>query len=466
MTAVAMMLAVCASAQMTKMKEFESFSSIPKELSGGDELEIIVNPGTNDDLFDIYDADFNKIKSISIDWPKTTSYEIIEERDSVVTESYNSESWIGTTKEVISTDYSKEQLTFTWEEAQQYAAAYVLQEFNMDENDYIEDESYSEDLTYTTWRDKQVKEAPTDHIIVDNSTHTIYINPNYEYTRYGSSYKASDYHYYYYEQYGNKYPTEYFVYKPEEGFLYRVTNSYKSTFTGDWKTKRNNYSSFNIYTIDPYYRDLDNNSERVSSRLSKSLFNSDANYEYILPILSPYTGETSETDRDGDGTVDIKRTYHGHFISGLKIMSDNGNTLQEINIRNSIGSSGRLDISFYKINNQFYGLINYSTDEGYMSDLYRIDPTTSSVKRMENVQLAIRPNVVDRSSMVTVELDDTDTARELVVTGMDGRIVERRDIPAGERQIQVPAARMASGMYNFTIRKRGAVEKNGKVIVK
>ncbi len=147
-------------------------------------------------------------------------------------------------------------------------------------------------------------------------------------------------------------------------------------------------------------------------------------------------------------------------------MSDNGNTLQEINIRNSLGSSGRLDISFYKINNQFYGLINYSTDEGYMRDLYRIDPTTSSVKRMENVQLAIRPNVVDRSSMVTVELDDTDTARELVVTGMDGRIVERRDIPAGERQIQVPAARMASGMYNFTIRKRGTVEKNGKVIVK
>lgn len=456
MTAVAMMLAVCASAQMTKMKEFESFSSIPKELSGGDELEIIVNPGTNDDLFDIYDADFNKIKSISIDWPKTTSYEIIEERDSVVTESYNSESWIGTTK-------SDDKLTFTWEEAQQYAAADLLQNrFYI--GHYIDDYVYNEERT-ERWENKQVEEAPTDHIIVDNTTHTIYINPNYEYTQYGSSLKGSDYHYYYYKQYGNKYPTEYYVYKPEEGFLYRVTNSYKSTFTGDWKTKRNNYSSF-IHTIDPDYRDLDNNSERVSSRLSKSLFNSDANYEYILPILSPYTGETSETDRDGDGTVDIKRTYHGHFISGLKIMSDNGNTLQEINIRNSLGSSGRLDISFYKINNQFYGLINYSTDEGYMRDLYRIDPTTSSVKRMENVQLAIRPNVVDRSSMVTVELDDTDTARELVVTGMDGRIVERRDIPAGERQIQVPAARMASGMYNFTIRKRGTVEKNGKVIVK
>ncbi|MBQ8336396.1 MAG: T9SS type A sorting domain-containing protein [Bacteroidaceae bacterium] len=79
----------------------------------------------------------------------------------------------------------------------------------------------------------------------------------------------------------------------------------------------------------------------------------------------------------------------------------------------------------------------------------------------------IRPTVADRNEEITITLnDEDDTERELIITGVNGQLVERRAINTGENTVKVKAAMMRSGMYNFTIQKRGKVYDNGKVIVK
>ena len=80
----------------------------------------------------------------------------------------------------------------------------------------------------------------------------------------------------------------------------------------------------------------------------------------------------------------------------------------------------------------------------------------------------IRPTVANRNELITITLNDenSNTARELIITGVNGQLVDRRDIPAGENTVQVNAAMMRSGMYNFTLQKKGEIMDNGKVIVK
>ena len=81
--------------------------------------------------------------------------------------------------------------------------------------------------------------------------------------------------------------------------------------------------------------------------------------------------------------------------------------------------------------------------------------------------MRVRPTVADRNEEITITLDDdNNTARELIITSVNGKIVERRNIPAGENTIKVNAAMMRSGMYNFTLQKKGEIVDNSKVIVK
>lgn len=52
------------------------------------------------------------------------------------------------------------------------------------------------------------------------------------------------------------------------------------------------------------------------------------------------------------------------------------------------------------------------------------------------------------------------------ITGVNGKLIERRTISAGENTFKVNAAMMRSGMYNFTLQKKGEFVDNSKVIVK
>ena len=80
----------------------------------------------------------------------------------------------------------------------------------------------------------------------------------------------------------------------------------------------------------------------------------------------------------------------------------------------------------------------------------------------------IAPTIAERDAQITITLNEenSNVARELVVTGVNGQLVECRYIPAGVNSVQIPASMLRSGMYNFTLQQKGQVVDNGKVIVK
>jgi hypothetical protein len=453
MTAVALMLAVGASAQFsTVATDFIDFSYLPKEIADGSDLQIITGSGYRGSV-DIYDSDFNQKKSVTMKGgPNVTiGYIVTKSRLPIVTAVNTTEFTVEIRpEEGPDASLTGAELTAFWWELAKAGVAHL---FHTGDPYYYSSDFY-------------INHFPSDYadyIKVDESTHTIYANDE---SGAISRYDIQDY-YYNYSENGTKYPSVYFKFSTTDNTLTLVKVQYSTTYTGEWVETSNKGEDTPAYVENAFY-DFDKGSNRVSIPVSQTLFNTDDKYEYLVPICEYVSREPEERDRDNDGEIDEISTTYNNYITGFRVMSEDGTELCSQMLENPYGDY-YVYLHTYKIANKYYLVYEYSSrfyDKKSYNEIYRIDPTTSSVKRMENVQLAIRPNVVNRSSMVTVELDDTDTARELVVTGMDGRIVERRDIPAGERQIQVPAARMASGMYNFTIRKRGTVEKNGKVIVK
>ena len=101
---------------------------------------------------------------------------------------------------------------------------------------------------------------------------------------------------------------------------------------------------------------------------------------------------------------------------------------------------------------------------------YEICKETNSINFVRETRgsMNIRPTVANRNELITITLNDenSNTARELIITGVNGQLVDRRDIPAGENTVTISAAMMRSGMYNFTLQKKGEIMDNGKVIVK
>ena len=109
-------------------------------------------------------------------------------------------------------------------------------------------------------------------------------------------------------------------------------------------------------------------------------------------------------------------------------------------------------------------------DWTYTTHFLKIEKNANRIQEIRQVKgrMNITPTIADRDSQITITLNEenSNVARELVVTGVNGQLVGRRDIPAGENSVQIPASMLRSGMYNFTLQQKGQVVDNGKVIVK
>ena len=178
------------------------------------------------------------------------------------------------------------------------------------------------------------------------------------------------------------------------------------------------------------------------------------------------------TQENWNGTL-VTTTYT-HEPIGYKIVSEDGATLHSLIINEEKDPDLRCYASVTSIGDKTYLLVecwNNSSDYE-VTRFYEIKKNASgaSIEKVREMRgsMNIRPTVANRDEEITITLSDesSNVARELVVTGVNGQLVERRGIPAGENTVKVSAAMMRSGMYNFTLQKKGEIMDNGKVIVK
>lgn len=225
-----------------------------------------------------------------------------------------------------------------------------------------------------------------------------------------------------------------------------------------------------IYLSAYQYRSVDCN--YVSAvNISQTLFNDDEKYEAIVPV---YGGEVIYQEGNN------RRIYKNYVVTSFKIVSEMGETLHTLNAgENMFFASGEGNgIQIIRIGDKIYCVVrvgdlvadNSDWQYGDSYRWYEICKETNSINFVRETRGAmnIAPTIADRDAQITITLNDdnSNVARELVVTGVNGQLVECRYIPAGVNSVQIPASMLRSGMYNFTLQQKGQVVDNDKVIVK
>ncbi len=268
-----------------------------------------------------------------------------------------------------------------------------------------------------------------------------------------------------YYDWGKQYPTEGWIYKDYDEVYYVEINY----VADELEELERNSAKGSIYNrADITYFDYIVDAE-CSAVISQSLFNDDEKYEFLLPELAVF--ESSSENWNGN----VNTTYL-HRPIGFKIVSEDGVTLHSLILNEEKNPDMRCYAYVTNLDDKTYLMVNYyasGEENDYdVTRFYEIkkDGSGTNIQKVREMRggMNIRPTVANRDEQITITLDEENSsvARELVVTGVNGQLVGRRTIPAGENTIQVNAAMMRSGMYNFTLQKKGQVVDNGKVIVK
>ena len=272
--------------------------------------------------------------------------------------------------------------------------------------------------------------------------------------------KESDYF-----DWGTQYPTEGWIYKDHDDICKVKINYTPDEYEEISRWNSGIYSAYKRAYV--YCTDFITDSEG-SAAITQNLFNDDAKYELLLPVMEVFENSSYN---DWSGTL---TTEYRHEPIGYKIVSEEGALLHELIINTEKDKDMEIDAYVLTLGDKNYFLVysDRDTEEGYsdrIARFYEIKKDGSGIQKVREVRggMNIRPTIADRDAQITITLDDeSNVARELIITGVNGQLVERRAIPAGENTVQVSAAMMRSGMYNFTLQKKGEIVDNGKVIVK
>ena len=299
---------------------------------------------------------------------------------------------------------------------------------------------------------------------------TFYLSDNQEY-------------YYQYSTYGTQYPTYYFVFK-DDG-LYSRNQSYeeKDTYSDEWTVvDMVEYESDFYGTLITDYNASNSNYDNTVL-LTQTLFNEDESYEYLSFIYSmdseardEYCQETTILYNFDESYVDcIKRQkVYSSDVTGFEIKQDNGNVIQSIRFPNGFSMNGyKKDVlaSIVHIGEYYYLIMTGTIDEESAMLVYRINKRDGSgVEQVsEPVKIGAYPNPASRNQTITIQLagEKAGTApTELRITNLQGQVVGRCIMPAGEKKTTISSEKFVPGMNVINVLQGGKSVGKEKVIVK
>lgn len=304
----------------------------------------------------------------------------------------------------------------------------------------------------------------------------------------GYYYSSYCYNFYGGDVFGQRYP-RYFI-ELKDGKAYQVTvTRYVPDFTdSQWQSSSWTYYE-NVDDIVCSFRlhDLDEDKGYTQSEsliLTQSLFNDDDKYEYIRTLRkegasgggssSVVDVTPSDNEQSPIETETIDESNYG--IGGYEIVAEDGTVVFTIEIDDK-------DVHYYaegaendnvmvvKMNGELYFIVtttSYSSSNTNKMLIYKLDKKTSSAKKLvTSNDIIISPRVVSKSQPVNISFKKAISAdSNVIVTSLDGKVMAKRTVKAGETSVDISTSGMAAGLYNFTVINKGKVVENGKVIVK
>lgn len=224
---------------------------------------------------------------------------------------------------------------------------------------------------------------------------------------------------------------------------------------------------------------------------SQTFFNDDEAFEYVRfkaeiaeggesnfsnisdSSQSPeqYLFGITDTDRDGDGETDYKRTAFGVHYTGLEVVNENNQVIYTFPMPDN--AEGKPSVEFFKSDNSILAQVDYNwhNEQGaYVRTVrfYRIDKSTGSVAKIvkEENHITARPNPASKGTPVVIDVPASTSERIIQVNAINGTAIMSLKIEADETQVSVPTDSLPSGIYLITLTDNGHTSETCKIIVR
>ena len=176
--------------------------------------------------------------------------------------------------------------------------------------------------------------------------------------------------------------------------------------------------------------------------VSQTLFNDDAEYEYVAPIVS--------NDEEKK-------------IIGLVVKTESGKELQKIKV---IEGHYFMELQLTIIGDKKYLTVeSYDDDYNEYSSYYNIDKTSGLRQVGEPVKVSVSPVIINQGESVNVKVGETKGNASITVSDIQGRTVYTT--VANESGVYpIPGSVMSKGMNILTVKTPGKSTHSSKVIVR
>ena len=376
--------------------------------------------------------------------------------------------------DVVKTIAMKESMPFNYQLTCQAETREVTAVNETYKNSYCSYESYEAFIQRESLVDPYFNESCL--IIKDFGDGTRKITVDYT----NSGYTTNRQMYFAYDYFGMQYPKVYFIENSEGLTGYRVEYAVEYSEWQATGTTVNDYSAdqdrIRLCNIN-----LNNGDGRANSyfEVSRTLFNSDEGFEYILPKykLSANGNVGGSYVINGGGDTEQITTQRSVVISeqkelalaGFQVLSEDGNVVSDITFDGDFEGSIDLDCAFViTIGNTTYLAFDGYSNGQSSTIFYKIDRSTSSIQKVKTAPstMKLTPTVVNSGSTINVNFgDDNVKGSDLVVVSASGAAVQTYHVPAGQTSAQIQA-NTSAGMYCISRLQKNKAAETKKIIVK
>ena len=263
--------------------------------------------------------------------------------------------------------------------------------------------------------------------------------------------------------YEGLFPRFIFDWSPETKEVRRVEPYYREGYQGEWKVVEDYESSIGEI-VQARFADYDNNPGADQKFfVTQTLFNDDSDFEVIFPIYDEGDITIEESDRDGDGNVDMRITYKGGKRIGYNVLSESGATICSF-IPPSGFNTGSID-RIIKMNECFYVIMSIWNNEGSYRGIFKVDHTTNAIQYVKSVKMNVSPTIANRSDNITVTLGEDSDAKEIRVINAQGQTIKSIPVTEGQKTITFSAQGMSQGLNIINAPEKGE-NNTQKIMVK
>lgn len=300
---------------------------------------------------------------------------------------------------------------------------------------------------------------------------------------YAPRYSSIEDLYYAYNTFGRKFPKIYWL--ASKGNMFECKTNYEVEYS-DWQVtntytqnKQKTLDRLRLCNINLNYGDGRANYYFIASQ---TLFNTDADFEYIIPKFklsknSNVMGYSSDINTSYNSeTIDTIQTVctseeSNFYLIGFQIVSSDGNVIKDIDFDTGEGV-GDIDLDHAFVitigSNTYLAFDGYDSNDKRATLFYKINRTTSDIKKVKvaSNSMLVSSTTLKHNAIVYINFTDENLGgSNIVVTSTNGVNVKQVAVPSNQKSVQFGFTGNA-GVYCVSRIQKGKISEVKKVLIK